>query len=413
MKYSLNQYLFIVLMFIIAFNPNVYAKTIKGTIHLNTVGTGIIEEENVDKARETAIQNALATAVESTVNKIIPAEMIESNFQLLSDRIYNPIQKFIKGFRVLAEAQSNELYRVLVKSTISVDTLRTNLNEIGVRMKKKTFPGILLFVSEQNIHNPPYQWWRIKPKAPPFNPAEVALNKVLKQKNFQIVSRYALVRKLWARTEFQQDELNEEDAIKFARGNKAQIVLIGKAETFPSPNIMGSDMASIDAKIFLKAYQTQTGALIAEVVQNARSVNYNESQSAKEAVTKAATMAADILAKQIENGLKKTGMTASQVNLHVTGTKKLAFFVTFRKVLASDIQGVSAIRLKELKSNEAKIEVDFTEGGEILARRLMLKSFENFGLNIKNVTQRDVSLALVSKEELKQIRSNEINEHNE
>lgn len=400
-------------MIFIGFSTTLYAKKLKGTIYLNTVGTGIIDEDNVDKARESAIQNALATAVESTVSKILPAEMIESNFQLLSDRIYNPIQKFIKGFRVQAEAQSNELYRVLVKSTISVDTIRNNLKEIGVHLKKKTLPGILIFVSEQNIHQPPYQWWRIKPKSQPFNPAEIELNKVLKQKSFQIVSRYALVRKLWARTEFQQDELNSDDVIKFARGNKAQIVLIGSAETYPSPGVMGSDMASIDAQITLKAFQTQTGTLMAETSQNARAVNYNEALGAKEAITKAASKAAEIIAQQIETGLKKSGISASQVDLYVTGTKKLAYFVAFRKILASDIQGVTEIRLKELKSNEAKIEVDFTEGGETLAKRLMLKSFENFGINIKKVTPRNVSLALVSKDELKKIRSNEISEPNE
>ena len=398
---------------IIGFCTTPYAKDIKGTIHLETVGTGIIEEDNVDKARELAIQNALASAVELAVSKILPSKLIESDFQLLNDRIYNPIQKFIKGFRVLAEAQSNEYYRVYVNSTISVDTLRSNLAEIGVRMEKKKLPGVLMFISEQNINQPTYQWWRIKSLAPPFNPAEIELNKIFKQKSFQIISRYALVRKLWARTEFQQDQPEKDDIITFARSNNAQIVLIGTVETFSSPGIMGSDMASIDSKITIKAYQTQTGILLAETEQTSRSVNYNEAIAAKEAATKAAAQAGELLANQIETGLKKAGISASQVELLVSGTKKLAYFVTFRKVLASDIQGVSAIRLKELKSNEAKIEVDFTEGGDILAKRLMLKSFDSFGLNIQKVTKKQVILTLVSKEELKQIRSKETTETND
>jgi len=398
------------LISVVGFSTQAYAKKIKGTLYLKTVGTGIIEEENVDKARELAIQNALASAVESAVSKILPAEKIEADFQLLSDRIYNPIQKFIKGFRVLAEAQSNEYYRVYVKSTISVDTLRNNLLEIGVRMEKKKLPGILMFISEQNINQPIYQWWRIKPLAPPFNPAEIEFNKILKQKNYQIVSRYKLVRKLWARTEFQQDQPEKDDFISFARSNNAQIVLVGHVETFPSPGIIGSEMASIDAKIFVEAYQTQTGIVIAQTEQTARAINYNEVIGAKEAVTKAATQAAEILATQIETGLQKAGMNAAQVELLVSGTKKLAYFVAFRKTLASEIQGVSAIRLKELKSNEAKIEVDFTEGGDVLAKRLMLQSFDNFGLNIKKISTSQLSLELVSKEALKQIRSEEKSE---
>ncbi|MBF0451984.1 MAG: hypothetical protein HQK75_14865 [Candidatus Magnetomorum sp.] len=410
MKRSIqHRVCFFLMVMMIGCSLAAYAKDLKGTVQMNTVGTGLIEEENVDQAREVAIKSALSTAVESAVGQILSADMIEANFQLLSDRIYNPIQKFIKGFRVLAEAQSNEFYRVLVRSTISVDTLSSNLSEIGVSMEKKILPGILMFISEQNIHQSPYQWWRIKSQAQPFNPAEIELNKILKQKNYQIVSRFALVRKLWARTEFQQDTIEKEEIINFARTNNAQIVLIGKVETYLSPGVMGSDMASIDAKITLQAFQTQTGTLVSETTQEARAINTNELLGAKEAVTKAASQAAEILAGQIETGLKKAGINASQVELLVSGTKKLAYFVSFRKILASEIQGVSAIRLKELKSNEAKIEVDFTEGGDMLAKRLMLKSFDNFGLNILKITSTHISLALVSKEELKQIRSDETN----
>jgi hypothetical protein len=387
------------------YTSNVYAKKLKGTISLNTVGTGMIDEENVDKAREKAIQNALATAVEITVGKILPPKLIISNFQLLNDRIYNPIQKFVRGFRVLAEAQSNEFYRVLVKSTISVDTILSNLSEIGVNAKKKSLPSILMFISEQNIHQEPYQWWRIKPLAPQFNPAESELTKSLKLKNYKIINRHALVRKLWARSEFQQDDLDINQTIQFAKTNNAIVVLIGNVKAFPSMGVFSSGMASIDAEIKVQAYQTQTGMLIAETFQTARSVKENEIISAKEAVTKAATRAADDLTTQIEAGLKKAAINASHVELFISGTKKLPYFVAFRKVLAQDIQGVSGTHLKELKTNTAKIVVDFAEGGEVLAKRLMMQSFDDFGLNMQQVSSGKIVLTLISKEELKKIRS--------
>jgi len=395
----------ICLILIMGYTSNVYAKKLKGTISLNTVGTGMIDEENVDKAREKAIQNALATAVEITVGKILPPKLIISNFQLLNDRIYNPIQKFVRGFRVLAEAQSNEFYRVLVKSTISVDTILSNLSEIGVNAKKKSLPSILMFISEQNIHQEPYQWWRIKPLAPQFNPAESELTKSLKLKNYKIINRHALVRKLWARSEFQQDDLDINQTIQFAKTNNAIVVLIGNVKAFPSMGVFSSGMASIDAEIKVQAYQTQTGMLIAETFQTARSVKENEIISAKEAVTKAATRAADDLTTQIEAGLKKAAINASHVELFISGTKKLPYFVAFRKVLAQDIQGVSGTHLKELKTNTAKIVVDFAEGGEVLAKRLMMQSFDDFGLNMQQVSSGKIVLTLISKEELKKIRS--------
>jgi len=404
------RYLCILLTIIMGYTSNATAKKLQGTIHLNTVGTGIIEEDNVDKAREKAIQNALATALETTVDKILPPQLIISNFQLLNDRIYNPVQKFVRGFRVLAEAQSNEFYRVLVKSTISVDTIRSNLSEIGVNAKKKSLPSVLMFIAEQNINQEPFQWWRIKPLAPPFNPAESELTKLLKQKNYKIINRHALVRKLWARTEFQQDILEKNDAIQFAKINNAQIVFIGSVKAFPSIGVFGSGMASIDAEIKLQAYQAQTGMLIAETFQTARAVKDNEIISAKEAIAKASNQAADELTKHIEDGLQKAAINASQVELLVSGTQKLAYFVAFRKVLSQDIQGVAAIHLKELKADNAKIIVEFAEGGDVLAKRLMMQSFDNFGLNMQQVSSDRIELALISKEELQKIRSGETTE---
>jgi hypothetical protein len=406
MKERINyRYMCFVLTLILGLSTFANAKQLKGTIRLNTVGTGIIEEDNVDKAREKAIQNALAAAVETTVNKILPPNLIVENFQLINDRIFNPIQKFVRGFRVLAEVKSNEFYRVFVKSTVSVDTIRSNLSEIGVKAKKKNLPSILTFISEQNIHQEPYQWWRIKPLAPRFNPAGSELTSFFKKKNYKIVDQQSLVRKLWARSDFQQDHLDKTEALQFAKTNNVQIVLIGHVKALPSMGVFG--MASVDAEIQLQAYQSQTGMLIAETTQNARAVKENEIISAKEAVTKAANQAAQTLAKQLEVGLQKAAINASQIELLVNGTQKLAYFVTFRKVLAQDIQGVAGIHLKELKANNAKIIVEFPEGGEVLAKRLILKmqSIDSFGLNMQQISSDKIELGLISKDELKKKQS--------
>jgi len=410
-KRTYYHYMCLFLILIIGYTSNAESKKLSGTIRLNTVGTGIIEEDNVDQAREKAIQNALAVAVETTVDKIMPPKLIIDNFQLINDHIYNPIQKFVRGFRVLAEVKSNEFYRVFVKSTVSVDTIRSNLSEIGVKEQKKSLPSVLMFISEQNIHQEPYQWWRIKPLAPRFNPAATELISFFKKKNYKIVDHHSLVRKLWARSDFQQDVLDKTEALQFAKTNNAHIVLIGNVKALPSMGVFGMGMASVDAEIKLQAYQSQTGMLIAEISQTARAVKENELISAKEAVAKAARLAAEALTKQLEAGLQKAAMNASQVELLVSGTKKLAYFVAFRKVLAQDIQGVKGIHLKELKANNAKIIVDFPEGGDILAKRLILKmkSIDSFGLNMQQVSSGKIVLGLISKEELNKKQSGDSN----
>ena len=76
-------------------------------------------------------------------------------------------------------------------------------------------------------------------------------------------------------------------------------------------------------------------------------------------------------------------------------TKNLINFVKFRRTLSS-IDGVEKVQIKEMGTNTAALLVDFKGTGPQLADVLKKESFESFGIQIIEVTDTDLKLALVS-----------------
>jgi hypothetical protein len=64
------------------------------------------------------------------------------------------------------------------------------------------------------------------------------------------------------------------------------------------------------------------------------------------------------LADQLASAWRKLLEKPSQVEIAVEGTNQLANFVKFRKAL-SNISGVEGIQVKEIKSNQTTLLVDF------------------------------------------------------
>ena len=79
----------------------------------------------------------------------------------------------------------------------------------------------------------------------------------------------------------------------------------------------------------------------------------------------------------------------------VEGTGNLANFVKFRRALTS-VSGVGGIRVKEIKPNETTLIVEYKGKAEELASELMRQNFDNFGINIYEITQENLKIAIVS-----------------
>jgi hypothetical protein len=82
------------------------------------------------------------------------------------------------------------------------------------------------------------------------------------------------------------------------------------------------------------------------------------------------------------------------VEIMVEGTGNLANFIKFRRVI-NNMPGVEGVQIKEIKSDQATIIVDYQGSAKEFADDLMLKTIESIGINIYEVSQNRLRIELI------------------
>jgi hypothetical protein len=157
---------------------------------------------------------------------------------------------------------------------------------------------------------------------------------------------------------------------------------------------MGDNLKSFKATLNARALRTETGEEIANLSRISVTANVDEGVGGREALTMAGTLAGEELATQLSGAWRALAEKPSQLEILVEGTGNLANFVKFRRAL-SGISGVEGIRVKEIKPNETTLAIEYKGKAEELASALMLQNFDNFGINIYEMTQQSLKIALI------------------
>jgi hypothetical protein len=222
------------------------------------------------------------------------------------------------------------------------------------------------------------------------------MTNILRAQGFRIVAHGGFeIRKMadWGSSD--KPELTDEEAINLGTRLQADVVIVGTSIASPTPSVMGDDLKSFKGNLTARVLRTETGEKIANISRTAVTANVDESAGGKEALMMAGTLAGDKLAPQLATAWRKLAEKPSQVEVMVEGTGNLANFVKFRRALTS-ISGVGGIRVKEIKPNETTLIVEYQGKAEDLASELMLQNFDNFGINIYEITQENLKIAIVS-----------------
>jgi len=372
------------------------------TATLEVIGRGRIYRDNVAKARDEAIADGLWNAVEQGVGLLISSEAVVGRFQLLSDRVYSRAEEFIHDYKVLTESKSGLYYRLVVQVTLLMGTLRDKLQEVGILMTHKDMPSLLFLLSEQNIGQvaPRYSWTQSPSRGLPLA-IEDTLSSHFREKGFFIVKPETLGSlAIDLGPEYGEPELGDEAAVKLAGQVDAKVVIVGKAFARLIGNILGTDMKSVEATMSVRAIRTDKGTVIGSSEATGAAVHANEMVAGAEALTLAASGVAEELSRQVTANWGREASQSLLVELVVKGIKEYADFVRFRTTIRNEIRGVRNVYLKAIKAGEARMDVEVKGNSRMLADELLLKTFEDFVVNIFEVGQNSIILELVPKQDV-------------
>jgi len=361
------------------------------------MGTGDVKKENVSAARQEAIKNCLVTAVGLKAANLMNIDSMVQNFETLNETLYTNIDQFIRGYKVLTEARSESTYRVMVQVTVSSKKIKRKLTKAGIMQGKMVMPKILFFISEQSLEDgSPKYWWG---RGMPFvnTASEKAIVEVMKEKGFKIIKHGPRIQNMAFRIVAGEPNLNDQEAIDFAAKMNADVIITGSSIANNLSNTMGADMKSFKGLTAIRALLVKTGKQIGSTSRTAVTANVNEIVGGRDALSGAGTLAGEEIARQVVSAWLKKDDETEKFEILLNGAGNLANFVMFRRML-STIEGVKFVQVKELKSDKATISVDFSGKTKELAAALMLKAFESFGINIYEVSDRQLKIELIGSQ---------------
>jgi hypothetical protein len=384
------------------FSAPARSEQIEQTATLEVIGRGRIYSDNVAKARDEAIADGLWNAVEQGVGLVISSEAVVDHFQLLSDRVYPQAEEFIHDYKVLTESKSGRYYRLVVRASLLMATLRDRLQEIGILMTHKEMPSVLFLLSEHNIGqaSPRYSWAQSPFRG--LSPAvEDKLSTHFREKGFVVVNPETLGSvAIDLGPEYGEPRLSDEAAVRLAGQVDAEVVIVGKGFARLTGNVLGTDMKSVEATMSVRAIRTDNGTVIGSSEATGAAVNANEMLADTEALALAASGVAEELSRQVTANWGREAHQSVLVELVVKGIREYADFVRFRTTIRNEIRGVRNVYLKAIKAGEAKMDVEVKGNSRMLADELLLKTFEGFVVNIFEVGPNSITLELVPKEDL-------------
>ena len=365
---------------------------------LVVVGSARVYSGNVQGAREKAINEALVSAVARMTEEILKVEALVDNFPQINELVYEQMDKYVQDYKVLTETTtgSGKFYRVVVQATVASQKMTKLLSKEGILQIRTTLPAVMFLIAEQNVKEVlPQYWWGVG-MGDFQSVSEQAVAEVLTTKGFKVVA-YKGVRLHnivdWA-AEVQPD-VTDEQATELGAHLKADIVVVGASSADESTNIMGYEMKSFKGLFNARVLRTETGEPMFSISRDAVATSKDEYEGGLEALSGVGIVAGEALGDQLAFAWRKILEKPSQVEIAVEGTNQLANFVKFRKAL-SNISGVEGIQVKEIKPNQATLLIDYHGKAEDLASALMLKTFETFGIDIYEITENKLKIALLS-----------------
>jgi hypothetical protein len=349
-------------------------------------GTGKIHQKDSARAREEAIADSLVSAVNRVAVELFPLESLVRNFQAFNEMIYGNTDKFIQDYKVLAEVPSTNNYRVMVEATVSINTLKKLMSSAGILLEEKPLPKILVLISDQNLSDRLPKYWWGQEKYFSESSSITALVEPIKTKGFPIIDTHIISQNTRVDPIYDKPDLNDTEAVTLGLSSQAGVVIVGKSVASSGPNIMGKHIRSFKGIVSARAIRTDTGSEIATTMQTSVTTNTDEIAGVRDVLSRAGSLAGEDLASQILAAWQKHEKQSNLLEIIVKGTGDIATFEKLRRLI-NNISGVKNVQIKELKSDEATLMVDFQGIAKELADALMLNTLGSMGINIHEVSQ--------------------------
>jgi hypothetical protein len=282
----------------------------------------------------------------------------------------------------------------LVQVTVSIDKLAEELAGAGVMIASENLPKILFLLAEQHVDDLSMQyWWRKERSLFHQHSVLEPMGQIFEGKGFPIIDHEMISNSFFNELKFNA-VLTDSEAVALGKLLNADLVIAGTAIADETANRMGEDVKSFKGTVTVRAVLTETGEQIASARDVATSVSTDSTTGSIYALSDASYRAGSVLASQVLAKWHELQERSGELTLTIKGTDILADLVAFRNSL-KNIEGISSQRTLEMTANEAVLAVSYEGSTKKLADTIILKMFDNFGINIYELSENKIDIEFV------------------
>ena len=304
-------------------------------------GFSTIQDGDIARARNMALEDALRNAVEKAVGVHLDSETKTRNYELIEDNIYMKSQGYVSGYDKIESKMEGDQFRVKVRAEVKEGLLEDDLEALELTIHRAGDPRVMVIVEEE------HGWGKVDSPA-----AEIAILDQLQEVNFRTVDPDTI------------DEIRDKEAVRGAlKGNEeaykqleaefdVDVMVLGNALSVKAEEKEGFIINN--ANLDIRVVEADTGEIITTERVEENAMHVTKETASRQALAAAGEKAGNILASEIP---REIGDTERSVQLHIEGIT----FDDFGSLLQEmeDFHLVDAVYEREFIEGEfARIDVD-------------------------------------------------------
>ena len=364
----------------------------EGSRPLVVTGSGPAPSREVADARDLALREALRSAVEQTVGRLLPAQRIVRYYPLLGERIFDRSMTYVQDYQIVHETKGPQLYRVTVQTTLHMDRLRQDLQQLGLFLTDAERPTVVVLVAEKPGPKAPWVWWwRTSPPEQQSLAFTQAIGRVFSSRGLIVLSPSSLLGKLPQDQTYQEPLLGDGPGSALGKALGARIVVAGEVSHQPAAG--GSPATATGS---LRALRTDSGQLVTQAAATIPVQPTPEQPSPGHGFTALAERLGSQLADAILAPVITGGKAAREVTVRVLGVRSYGDLLRIKEYL-QEAPGVTRVDQVQLQGAQGSVTVVFSGGIEEVGRALQGRDFGAFTTSTDSVGEDSITVSIMKR----------------
>lgn len=359
-----------------------------------TTGRHKISGQDTLGAKKAAVKDALEKAVQSAFASVVSQQKLGKNLDFLYDQLLAHTMDFVSTYRVINGMVHKGAYIVGVESKISLELVEKRLRNSGLFNQARNNPKVLLLIGEQGPEDTQPRCWWWQPEGQSYNSiAEKSLKALFDQARIPLVvtgNNYpdpAAYHVIFSAMD------DQTAAMAMGQALGADMVVLGMASAQKSANRMGNE-TTFEAGVSFTVLDMASQKEVIHTTATAAAKSI-DTGGAGQALAQAADTAGQTLKEKIQGFWAQTMKEKKTFDLYVEGDNFLTRFIALKRQL-KDIREIEDISPRELGSSHAIMEVTYKGTPAQFANAVMLRTFEEFGIEVSMVSDDAVKIRFVA-----------------